>query len=691
VANEDQDEGASSATNLPKGGLYGGPYDTSTIDDPNTLALLMGYRWTTSDYGDQPATTITYAFPTQTSDYTSTPDYPGTAYLTGFTEATATQQAAVVTALDLVSSYTELTFVPAASADDAAIRVANTTNGTSSVGYFPYSGGLAAGDVFLNTNGVVPPQYFGSDGFLTVTHELGHALGLTHGDGDNGFPALQPQYTDNEFTVMTYASYLYSPAGQVTTAWEGSAPQSYMMFDIAALQVMYGANFSKVGTTATYTWDATTGQEYINGLPAPDTGVSSTGKIFATVWTQGATTTYDLSNFSGNQVDDMRPGHWLDFSQSQLADLNNQVPAGTPQYQAQGNIYNALLYHGDTRSEISTLITGSGNDTVWGNDVNDTINTGAGNDVIHAGSANDTITGGPGADTIDFGTGHSVALDTLVDMNGDIYNDIGFTNALDIEGVSIDRAGFDISIMANEAAFSADGSSFELFDPSFGAGDFMVVDRGFGANAHTTISFANYMPPLVEGTSVNPAAINGIVNPAFLTGDGSIDFSLNLKQAVSFFDNTLGYYTIGADGTISNVHILFSDTLNVPANQQTVDLGVPGSGQSIGFFLIQNGANIYGNLPANLYFVQPGTNNLANVNEGAPPVLYSATLGQLTAAEIFHSTAGLNPGGTVQVLSGTTPGGQELVIGFEDTQKADNDFNDVVVSIHTSSHGYLIG
>jgi serralysin len=396
--NADEDDADDSPTALPKGHLFGGPdspgfdggpLNPADVDNPNTLSILLGYRWTTSFQGSEQAKTLSYAFPTMTSDYSPIPGgYPGTQYLDGFAPATAEQQAAAKTAMDLVSSYTDLKFVPATSpsGEAAAIRFANTTytdaeGDTPSVGNFPYRGGLSAGDVFLNSNGKVRPQYFGTDPFLTVTHELGHALGLTHGNGDNNFPALQSQYTSNEFTEMTYASYRGSPAGVVTAAWDGSAPQSYMMFDIAALQFLYGANFNKVGSSATYSWDAN-GQEYINGLVAPDTGVTSTHKIFSTVWTQGATTTYDLHNFSDNQVDDLRPGHWLTFSYSQLADLNSKVPAGTPQYQAQGNIYNTLLYHNNTDSEITTLVTGSGNDKIIGNDLDDTLNAGSGNDTI---------------------------------------------------------------------------------------------------------------------------------------------------------------------------------------------------------------------------------------------------------------------------------------------------------------------
>jgi Ca2+-binding RTX toxin-like protein len=70
-------------------------------------------------------------------------------------------------------------------------------------------------------------------------------LGLKHGhQAENGNPALPRQLDDNEFSVMTYRSYLGASTGpsnnQVTSAVDGSAPQTYMMDDIAALQAMYG-------------------------------------------------------------------------------------------------------------------------------------------------------------------------------------------------------------------------------------------------------------------------------------------------------------------------------------------------------------------------------------------------------------------------------------------------------------------
>jgi hypothetical protein len=701
------DEPTSGIVSTPKGGLYGGIFDPTGLGiDPNTLALLVDARWTTTFEGPIPATTIPYAFPAQASDYTSGTNYPGPQYLTGFAQLTADQMAASKTSFDLVESYTNLVFVPAASgfASDAAIRVSQTGYidpqvGAASWGSFPYYGGAAAGDLFLGSNGGVPSQFFGTDGFNTIMHELGHTLGLKHGHDPSPNGTLAPQYNDNEFSVMTYASYLGANTSGATEAWLGSSPQSYMMFDIAALQALYGANFSKVGSRATYTWDNATGQEFINGRNAPDTGVTSTHKIFSTVWTAGAVTTYDLSNFSDNQVDDLRPGHWLTFSHAQIADLNNQAATGSPQFQAQGNVYNSLLYHGNTDSEITTLITGIGNDTLIGNDLDNVLNAGAGNDSIVAGTGDDIMIGGAGADSIYFhfgngiiSSGHDILRDTPANLNGDQVWGFGsgFTSAVDIQGVQFNQVGLLVSGNHQSTTLSSDGATAKL-NGLFTNGEFMIDTRGSGDQEHTAVSFVQYMPTLTEGRAVNSSVLNGVGNQPFLTGDGSVRFTLTFDKAISSFDNAFGYYQVSADGTIHDARLLFGNTHNVPVGQ-TVDLGTPGNNERIGFFLIQNGFDKYGALPNDLYFLSPSTHLAANLNSSSTPVLLSVSQGTLTAAQIFHSFDSLNPGSAPQVLSGVSPGSHDLQIGFEDLQngRGDNDFQDVVVSIH-ASHGYLIG
>jgi Domain of unknown function (DUF4114)/RTX calcium-binding nonapeptide repeat (4 copies)/Metallo-peptidase family M12B Reprolysin-like len=693
-----------SVFDTPKGGLYGGFFDPSGLD-PNVQAVMMDYRWTTSFEGPTAATRITYSFPQDAEDYTVVPGYPAANNVDTFAPLTAAQMTATRTGFDLVASYTQLTFVEVASglASDATFRFARFDDG-GSVSEFPSNNGSYskadsrnAADTFLGGNGDAPTNFLGTDDFNTIIHEMGHAFGLKHGHDPSFNGALAPQYNDNEFSVMTYASYFGADTDGATKAIVGSAPQSFMMFDIAALQAYYGANFSKQGTTAVYTWDAY-GQEYINGVVAPDTSVTATQKIFSTVWTEGATTTYDLHNFSDNQVDDLRPAHWLTFSYSQLADLNSAAPVGTPQFQAQGNIYNTLLYHGNTDSEITTLVTGNGNDKIIGNDLDDLLNAGAGNDTIMAGSGDDIMIGGPGADSIYFhfgngsqSSGHDILRDTPADLNGDQVSGFGsgYTSALDVLGVEFGHSSLVISNDLQSATLNLPDATTKLIG-TFTGGDFMIDTRGSGDQEHTTFSFVQFMPGLAEGKAVSPSVLNGIANQPFLTGDGSVDFTLTFNQAVSAFANTLGFYEVSADGTMHDVHILFGDTLGATAGQ-TIDLGVPGNNERIGFFLIQDGFDKYGNLPNDLSFLSPSMQQQANLNSFGTPVLVSASHGALTAAQIFHSFDALNPGGAPQVLSGMPPGTHTLEIGFEDLQngKGDNDFQDVVVSIN-ASHGYLL-
>ena len=84
-----------------------------------------------------------------------------------------------------------------------------------------------------------------------------------------------------------------------------TSAQTFMIYDIAPLQYMYGANFNHVGEVYTYTWSTTTGAQFIDGVSQ---GTSVDNHIFQTIWTAGAASTYDLSNFSQNQVDVMNPG-----------------------------------------------------------------------------------------------------------------------------------------------------------------------------------------------------------------------------------------------------------------------------------------------------------------------------------------------------------------------------------------------
>ncbi len=194
---------------------------------------------------------------------------------------------------------------------------------------------------------------------------------------------------------MSYRSYV---GGSTTSGYTNEAygySQTYMANDILALQTMYGADFTTQSTNTVYTWNPTTGQEFINGVGqlAPGGGVGgSANRIYETVWDGGGVDTYDLSNYTTNLSINLNPGATSVFSSTQLAYLGDG-------HYASGNVYNAYLYNGDARSYIDNAIGGSGNDTIIGNAIANTLNGGGGNDTISGGAGNDSIIGGAGTDT----------------------------------------------------------------------------------------------------------------------------------------------------------------------------------------------------------------------------------------------------------------------------------------------------
>jgi Ca2+-binding RTX toxin-like protein len=225
------------------------------------------------------------------------------------------------------------------------------------------------------------------DSGQSILHEIGHALGLKHGQESSVYGAMNADRLDIEFSLMNYPNYIGSTEGFGTAA---QSPQTYMLYDIAALQYVYGANFSQAGQDNIYTWSETSGVESINGVSQ---GTPFDNHIFETIWTGGANSTYDLSHFSQNQVDDMNPGGWMDFSTSQLADLNFYAPSKpNGEIFARGNIYNALEFNGDPRSLIDKIKTGSGDDVIIGNSADNTIDGGLGTDtVVYSGARADYL------------------------------------------------------------------------------------------------------------------------------------------------------------------------------------------------------------------------------------------------------------------------------------------------------------
>jgi len=345
--------------------------------------LLSGFAWG--------AHNVTFSFPASPSNYG--PGYGSGEPQSGFHAFSAAQQAVARYALGLISQYTLLTFnqVLESNSYHAMIRFGDSAVPDTSWTYYPEAI-KEGGDVWIGNTAYTAPTK-GSYAFQSILHEIGHAVGLKHGQEDDGLHGVLPAGHDStEWSVMTYHSFLGGPL--TYTISDGSGNQTYMIDDIAALQYMYGANFATNAGNTTYTWNPTTGAMSINGVSQ---GASSSNKIYEAIWDGGGNDTYNLSNYKTNLTIDLRPGAWSTFSTAQLADLDSSAPG---KHLAHGNVANAYLYNNDPRSLIENAAAGSGNDTLIGNQAANYLNGGPGNDTLAGNQGNDTLEGGPGNDSL---------------------------------------------------------------------------------------------------------------------------------------------------------------------------------------------------------------------------------------------------------------------------------------------------
>ena len=225
---------------------------------------------------------------------------------------------------------------------------------------------------------------------------------------------------------MSYRSYVGAPLSGYTAESYGYS-QTYMANDILALQTLYGANYSTHSENTVYSWSATTGQKFINGVAqfAPGNGAGgSANRVFETIWDGNGVDTYDLSNYTTAVTINLNPGASSITSSTQLAYLGNG-------HYAAGNIYNAYLFNGDARSFIDNAIGGSGNDAITGNAIANTLNGGDGNDTLTGGAGNDTIIGGSGTDVAVFSGAYA---------NYQINYNSGTFTVVDLRGGSPDGA-----------------------------------------------------------------------------------------------------------------------------------------------------------------------------------------------------------------------------------------------------------
>ncbi|TAX58963.1 rhizobiocin [Rhizobium leguminosarum] len=381
--------------------------NVSSTGDQKVDGLFSGTAWDG---------TITYAFPTTSSSYADDgADLYYEKYYS-FSPISSQQQSLALYFMEQsygsaandgfsVEGFTNANF-EAGSANTATVRFAQTSDPylETAGAYFP-AAGERGGDIWFGTGYAgTEDDYrfprFGNYAGQTLAHELGHALGLKH--AHEGGTVVPSAYDSLEYTIMTYHTFIGDDERGAKYEHDG-APQSFMMLDIAALQEMYGADYTTNSGDTVYKWNPNQGITYVNGVAAI---TPAANRIFATIWDGGGIDTYDLSAYTTALKIDLRAGGYSVFSQGQLADLGGGPNNGY----ARGNIFNALLYHDNVASLIENVRAGSGNDTIVGNEADNALWGNAGNDTLTGDSGNDILDGGAGIDKMSGGMGNDVYI-----------------------------------------------------------------------------------------------------------------------------------------------------------------------------------------------------------------------------------------------------------------------------------------
>lgn len=385
----------------------------SFVFDSGTLsidALLSGYKW---GGAAGTGTTVTYSFPFVNGlayfsglgggSYSDL-DEPHAAQHYGLN---AVQQAAAQTALQAWANVANIKplLVADTSTSVGDIRLAWTsatetvTGGGGAWGWASFPDGLypSAGDVWISTDagGALSNDDWsvGSYNYMSLVHELGHALGLKHPFED---APVDPAHSTRQYSLMAYDDAPHSLFVRVTESANSSSWQSFtvvpnspMLDDIAAMQYMYGANTTYHTGNDTYTFDPST-------------------PFMSTIWDAGGNDTISISNFSNGSLIDLQQGHFssIHIPSDTGAGINWQTDPPVPTYDGTDNL--AIAYG----TVIENATGGSGDDTLIGNSSNNHLQGNGGHNIIDGGAGIDTAvyTGAFGSYTVAAsGAGYTVA------------------------------------------------------------------------------------------------------------------------------------------------------------------------------------------------------------------------------------------------------------------------------------------
>ncbi len=345
---------------------------------------------------------ITFSFNNTVPD--SYQHYPNETLTNNWLSLNQAQQNTTRTIIDEINNLLNIKLTEVKDNGDIRFNIVDMEENTAGFSFYPTDNPDYGGDVFLSSSFNSDPKNYGLDrgegGWVTITHELGHALGLKHPfEEPNKLPSNQD---DINHTVMSYTTkediypeFIVS-SSTIKLEYHILYPDLYSLYDVSALQAIYGVN-----------------QTY----HAEDNIYSTKYKDYKiqTIYDAGGKDTIDLSTTKGNTTIDLKGGTLNSVDEYSLEDIILLHQEGISNSEAKDWIKNKItelyndnnLYTGKNNFGIAQGViiedikTGSGEDMVKDNLVDNSIFTGAGDDKIYLGQGGyDYIDGGEGSDSL---------------------------------------------------------------------------------------------------------------------------------------------------------------------------------------------------------------------------------------------------------------------------------------------------